>query len=184
MKYSKIIIIALLATMFLAACSTAKPAVKYSLAQSTSTGCSTPNAGETGACQINGTPGSTIVPTQGVGQQPDLTKSDAQGAVTVEVTPLNLDQPGDILLFDVSMNTHSVDLSMDLAQLATLTTDTGETIQATLWEAPKGGHHLEGKLSFPTTLDGKNLLDGATSITLTINNVDAQSRIFIWQLNK
>jgi len=184
MKYSKIIIIVLLATIFLAACSTVKPAAKYSLAQSTSTGCSTPNAGETGTCQINGTPGSTVEPTQGVGQQSDLTKSDAQGAVTIEVTPLNMDQPGDTLLFDISMNTHSVDLSMDLAQLSTLTTDTGKTIQASLWDAPKGGHHLEGKLSFPITLDGENFLDGATSITLTINNVDAQSRTFIWQLSK
>jgi len=184
MKYSKIIAIALLAAMFLAACSSAKAPVKYSMAQSISTGCSTPNIGETGVCQIKITPGSTTAPTPGIDQQAGLTKSDAQGAVTVEVTPLNLDQPADTLLFDISMNTHSVDLSMDLAQLSTLTTDTGKTIQASLWDAPKGGHHLEGKLSFPAAQKGKKLLAGARSITLTINNVDVQSRVFTWQISK
>lgn len=54
----------------------------------------------------------------------ELTRTDEQGAVVIEVTPLNLDSATDTLEFDVSMNTHSVDLSMDLAQLATLTTDT------------------------------------------------------------
>lgn len=114
--------------------------------------------------------------------QTDITKSDAQGAVTVDVTPENLENPGDTLIFDVAMNTHSVDLSMDLAQLAVLSTDNGKSVQATLWDAPQGGHHLEGQLSFPSTLDGNNLLDGAKSVTLTITNVDAPARIFTWQL--
>lgn len=113
----------------------------------------------------------------------DLTRSDAQGAVTVEVTPLNLENPSDQIEFDVVLDTHSVDLSMDLATLATLTTDTGVTIPATLWDAPRGGHHVEGKLIFPATNDGKSILDGATKLTLTIVDVDAPSRIFDWQLN-
>jgi len=54
-----------------------------------------------------------------------ITRTDQQGAVVVEVTPLDLDQPGQTLDFQVSMNTHSVDLSMDLGALATLATDTG-----------------------------------------------------------
>jgi hypothetical protein len=45
----------------------------------------------------------------------ELTRLDEQGMVTVEVTPLNLGMPGETLVFEVSMNTHSVDLSMDLA---------------------------------------------------------------------
>ncbi len=53
------------------------------------------------------------------------TRTDEQGAVVVEVIPLNLDNPGQTLDFQVSLNTHSIDLSMDLATLATLTTDTG-----------------------------------------------------------
>lgn len=111
-----------------------------------------------------------------------LTRSDGQGAVTVDVTPLNLNNPSDQLEFDVAMNTHSVDLSMDLATLATLTTDTGVTVQATKWDAQPGGHHVSGKLIFPVAKDGKSILYGATKLTLTIIKVDAPSRVFEWQL--
>jgi hypothetical protein len=110
------------------------------------------------------------------------TLSDQQGAVTVDVTPLNLDSAADTLDFDVVMDTHSVELSMDLATLATLTTDTGISVDATLWDAPLGGHHVEGKLIFPATKDGKPILEGATKLTLTIINVDSPSRIFEWDL--
>ena len=111
-----------------------------------------------------------------------MTRSDGQGAVAFEVTPLNLDDPGGTLQFDVSMNTHSVDLSMDLATLATLTTDAGITVQASLWDGPQGGHHVEGKLTFPASQNGKSILDGAKQLTLTIKNVDVPERVFTWKL--
>jgi hypothetical protein len=110
------------------------------------------------------------------------TRSDQQGAVTVTVTPLNLDNPSNQLEFDVALETHSVDLGMDLATLATLRTDTGVTVPATLWDAPRGGHHVDGKLTFPAMKDGRSILEGATKLTLTIVNVDASSRIFEWNL--
>jgi hypothetical protein len=112
----------------------------------------------------------------------DLARSDAQGAVTVSVTPLNLNNPSEQLEFDISLETHSVDLSMDLATLSTLTTDTGLTILPTTWDAPRGGHHVQGKLIFPATQDGKSILEGASKLTLTITNVDASTRVFEWQL--
>lgn len=65
----------------------------------------------------------------------DLTRIDLQGVITVEVKPLNLDTPSDQLEFDVVMDTHSVDLSMDLAALATLTADTEMTVQTVSWNA-------------------------------------------------
>lgn len=107
---------------------------------------------------------------------------DQQGAIIVEIIPLNLDAPTDTLEFDVVLTTHSIDLSMDLATLSTLTTDTGVSVNATLWDAPLGGHHVEGKLIFPATKDGKSILEGATKLTLTILNVDAPTRIFEWEL--
>lgn len=107
---------------------------------------------------------------------------DQQGAIIIEITPLNLDSPADTLEFDVVLTTHSIDLSMDLATLATLTTDTGISVEATLWDAPRGGHHVEGKLVFPATKDGRSILKGATKLTLTIINVDAPTRIFEWEL--
>ena len=116
------------------------------------------------------------------GETSGLTRSDEQGAVTFAVTPLNLSEATDSLEFDVSMNTHSVDLSMDLAQLATLTTDTGVSLQVEKWDATPGGHHVEGTLIFPATQDGKSVLDGAAKLTLTIVNVDAPTRVFEWSL--
>jgi len=110
------------------------------------------------------------------------TRTDQQGEIIFEITPLNLDAPTDTLEFDVVLTTHSIDLSMDLATLSTLTTDTGVSVDATLWDAPLGGHHVEGKLIFPTTNNGKLILEGATKLTLTIINVDAPSRIFEWEL--
>ena len=112
----------------------------------------------------------------------DLTRVDEQGMVAFEVTPLNLGIPADTLEFDVAMNTHSVDLSMDLATLATLTTDTGLTIQAAKWDAVPGGHHVSGKLIFPATQNGKSILEGVSKLTLTIVKVDAPSRLFEWEL--
>jgi len=112
----------------------------------------------------------------------DLTRTEIQGEVTLKVTPLNLDNPGDILKFEVILDTHTLELDMDLAALATLTTDTGLTIQPTLWDAPKGGHHAEGTLAFPATLDGKSILDGVKQLTLTISDIDNATSTFTWDL--
>ncbi len=117
-----------------------------------------------------------------MGGNNEITRMDQQGAVIMEVTPLNLGTPADTLEFDVVMNTHSVDLDMDLAVLATLQTDTGMTVKATLWDAPRGGHHVEGKLVFPAIVDGAPLLEEAIKLTLTVVDVDAPSRIFEWEL--
>ena len=113
----------------------------------------------------------------------DMTRSDQQGAVVVSITPLNLADSSEQLEFDVVLETHSVDLSMDLAVLSSLTTDTGVIMQATLWDAPRGGHHVSGKLIFPALSDGTPILSGASRLTLTILEVDAASRVFEWQLN-
>ena len=107
---------------------------------------------------------------------------DEQGEIIFEITPLNLDSPTETFEFNVDMSTHSIELSMDLATLATLTTDTGASVQATLWDAPRSGHHVEGKLIFPATKDGKSILEDATKLTITIINVDAPTRIFEWEL--
>lgn len=112
----------------------------------------------------------------------ELTRVDEQGAVIVQVTPINLGMPADTLEFDITLSTHSVDLSMDLAVLSTLTTDAGISIQPTGWDGPRGGHHVQGKLSFPAIQDGKSILEGTNKLTLTITDVDAPSRVFEWEL--
>ena len=115
---------------------------------------------------------------------PETTLTDEQGAIIVEITPLNSSEARNTLNFIVGMNTHSIDLSMDLAPLSTLTTDNGMNIPAILWDAPRGGHHLEGNLSFAVLQDDMALLAGATTLTLTIKDLDAPERIFTWDLQK
>lgn len=110
------------------------------------------------------------------------TVTDEQGAVTVAVTPLNLNTPGETLDFEVALDTHSVDLGMDLAELATLSTDTGLTVASSAWDAPSGGHHVSGTLSFPAVAEGRNLREGTSKVTVLIRGVDADERRFTWAL--
>jgi hypothetical protein len=109
-------------------------------------------------------------------------QNDRQGAVTVVVQPLNLDTPGDTLDFDVTLDTHSVDLSMDLALLASLVTHDGREINAIQWDAPRGGHHVNGVLSFPAMVDGSLFLSGTNQLTLVIKELSVQERRFNWSL--
>jgi hypothetical protein len=113
----------------------------------------------------------------------DLTRVDEQGAVEVAVTPINSNSDSDdILVFDVVMNTHSVDIPLNLVELSSLETDIGAIVFATAWSGG-GGHHVRGLLEFPLgTPDGARILDGASQIILTIRDVDAEQRVFAWAL--
>jgi hypothetical protein len=111
----------------------------------------------------------------------EQSKADEQGQVSVVVTPLNLNKAWETIDFRVEMNTHSVDLAMDLATLATITTNSGVTVQAIRWDGPAGGHHVSGTLSFPTAVGGVPVLEGATKLTLTLVEVDVPERVFKWE---
>ncbi len=110
-------------------------------------------------------------------------REDSQGSVTVKVTPLNLGIAQDTLNFEVVMDTHSVELSMDLAAIAALSNDRGDRVQAVDW--PVGsGHHYEGVLSFPSSNSaGKPLLEDATRVVLVLTGLDAAERRFEWDIN-
>ncbi len=119
------------------------------------------------------------------GEEPrdeDLARWDNQGEVEIEIRPRNLLSPiGGLLEFDVSMNTHSVDLAMDLADLSTLETDLGLHVSAGWWSGGSG-HHVQGVLTFPDRDEaGRMILDGARTITLRIEGVDAPVREFQWE---
>jgi hypothetical protein len=111
-----------------------------------------------------------------------LTRMDDQGAIVVEVTPVNLDPETTQVQFEVALNTHSVDLSMDLAALSTLTSDTGLRVPADVWDAPRGGHHTSGRLVFLLDQDALALLARASRLTLTVVDLDAPSRVFEWEV--
>ena len=110
------------------------------------------------------------------------TVADDQGKVTVAVTPVKLTGSESTLDFEVVMDTHSVDLSMNLVDLATLTTDNGRSVAAVSWDGVSEGHHVTGVLSFPASVDGATLLEGASRLILTIRDVDAPLREFSWSL--
>ncbi len=140
-------------------------------------------SGSVPAATVSGSSRPIIGPTTRPPALQQLARVDQQGMVAIEVIPTNLDNAVNTLDFGVAMNTHSVDLSMDLASLSTLTTDTGLAVQASKWEAPPGGgHHVIGTLIFPAAVDGKPILVGAHTLTLTILNVDAPLRTFEWLL--
>jgi hypothetical protein len=110
-------------------------------------------------------------------------QTSAEGAVTIIVTPLNLNGAADTLEFEVAMDTHSVELDMDLAALSSLSADNGLVADPSGWDAPSGGHHVSGILSFPRTVQGKALLEGTATVTLTIRGVDVAERIFEWSIS-
>jgi hypothetical protein len=117
----------------------------------------------------------------------NLTQSAEAGAVTVDITPLNLpDTKTGALDFKVVMNTHSVELGVDLAKLAVLKVGDNE-VAAKMWQTPAGGgHHVEGTLNFPgITATGKPILEGATSATVVIRNLaGVPERKFTWKLGQ
>ena len=112
----------------------------------------------------------------------DATQSNDGGQVTVSVT-WNGASSGPV--FQVALNTHAVPLdSIDLTQLAALRVDGGNAIPPIGWDAPKGGHHHSGTLTFPATAsDGKSLISSDTrQIELTIRDVaGVPKRVFVWK---
>ena len=129
-------------------------------------------------------PGNASTPAPAIDADSDLARTDSQGAVEFVVTPLNLSSPGSTLEFKVVMDTHSVDLAWDLAAQATLATETGLQVPGLSWLVGSG-HHYENTLTFPAqTAEGKALLDGATTLTLTIRNTDVAERQFVWEIPK
>jgi hypothetical protein len=111
--------------------------------------------------------------------------ADAQtnvgGGVTVKVSQLDV---ADAIGFKVVLDTHSVNLdAYDLGQLAVLRTRSGEEIAPLAWEAPAGGHHREGTLSFPAvTADGTPVVqpDGGQLVLVIRDIAGVPERSFAW----
>src|SRR3990167_448589 len=101
---------------------------------------------------------------------------NSEGAVEVEVTPLEISNASDLWQFKIVLNTHSVELGQDLAAVVELFDDKGNAYQPLSWEgAPPGGHHREGVLSF------RPLAPRPSSILLVINNIgEVPERKFVW----
>jgi F420-0:gamma-glutamyl ligase len=78
-------------------------------------------------------------------------QKSSQGGVSVAVTPMELAADAELWSFKVVLDTHSQDLSDDLAASAVLLDGQGRESRPIAWEgAAPGGHHREGVLKFNT----------------------------------
>jgi hypothetical protein len=100
------------------------------------------------------------------------------GGVTVAVTPGSL--AGQVWSFDVVLDTHSQDLSDDVAKSALLRDGKGKEARPLAWEgAPPGGHHRKGVLKFAAIEPRPALIE------LHINRPgEAKPRVFRWTIGK
>lgn len=79
----------------------------------------------------------------------------------------------------VALDTHSVELDgFDLTVLARVRLDGGPWVSPTLWDAPKGGHHRSGTLTFGSLQPAQ--IAGARLIELEVRDVGA-SHLLRWQ---
>ena len=100
---------------------------------------------------------------------------DESGAVNVTIKPTEISEEG--WSFEVTLQTHSVELDMDILASVVLIDADGAQVRATKWDGdPPGGHHRMGTLSFAA-------LDRAPeTITLLARDIaDVPLREFVWQ---
>lgn len=176
-------ILFLLGSLIISACSS-QPAQALPIALTPGHGgCATPVGGKLTTCKVGDFANTTPTQESQVTPRPEPpAQTDSQGNITVQITPLNLNNPGDTLDFEVTLDTHSVDLSMDLAPLSTLSNDFNWSVQAIQWDGPRGGHHVTGILSFPAKYDGDSMLVAMAKVTISIKDLDAPERSFTWPL--
>lgn len=106
------------------------------------------------------------------------TQSSSDRGVTVKVTPKSIGSPDSRWEFTIVLDTHSADLSDDLTQSATLTTDDGRMFKPVGWTgAAPGGHHRQGVLAFEVPAPKP----GAIELSIARPGESAP-RAFRWQL--
>ena len=104
-----------------------------------------------------------------------------EGAVTVTLVPLNTfdSESGEGLWkFALELNTHSVELSMDVSQAFVLLDDKNNTYPVTSWEGdPPGGHHREIVLAF------QSIQPKPKRVTIIARDIgDVSERVFVWNV--
>ena len=106
------------------------------------------------------------------------TQSSVDRGVTVKVTPKVMASAAERWEFDVVLDTHSADLSDDLARSASLITDDGRTFKPAGWTgAAPGGHHREGVLAFDVPAPRPAAIE-----LRIVRPGESAARTFRWQL--
>ncbi len=109
-----------------------------------------------------------------------LVQSNTGGSVTIDVEWIK--EEDGLLIFNVSMNTHSVDLDeYDLGELAVLRDGMGYEYHPISWDSASGGHHRNGTLTFPIP---DSLSQGETEyLEVAIRDVAGiEERVLQWEL--
>ena len=103
-------------------------------------------------------------------------KTNNENMVRVDVKPIQL-SAGEKAIFQVSLNTHSVDLIYDMEETCILQDNEGRVYKVSKWKgSPPGGHHRRGTLEFPA-LEGN-----PQSVKLIMKGIaDVPERAFEWK---
>lgn len=76
-------------------------------------------------------------------------KTDAQGPISVTLTPIAPEQKDAPWKFGLVLTSHSVEITENPIEAFSLLDDQNNSYQPTRWEGPgPGGHHREGMLFF------------------------------------
>ena len=106
------------------------------------------------------------------------TRSSIAQGVTVKVTPSLIGSADTRWEFAIVLDSHSADLSDDLTQSASLTTNDGRTLKPVSWTgAPAGGHHREGVLAFEVPAPRPGTIE-----LRIVRQGESAARTFRWQL--
>ena len=105
-------------------------------------------------------------------------QTNSQGNVTVQVKPLNISKASKIWVFEVDLETHTVELNQDLVKNSVIIDNQGKRYFPVAWEGDLlGGHHREGTLKF------KAISPKPKFIQLKISQVgNVEERVFKWEL--
>lgn len=108
-------------------------------------------------------------------QSPYTTQTNKEGEVTIEVTPKKIGT-GEKNIFEISFNTHSVNLDFNFTKIIVLEDNLGNKYQAMEWTGSNSGHHLNGDIIFP------KINEQAKSINLIIKEIEGMEKTFSWNL--
>ena len=104
------------------------------------------------------------------------TEIDDQASVTIKVTPKIIGVKLQENIFELSLNTHSVDLAYDFQKIIVLRDNLGNIYKASDWTGGRGGHHLKGEIIF------SEIDKDAKTIEMEVNEVGGVKRIFHWDI--
>jgi hypothetical protein len=106
-------------------------------------------------------------------------QTNTEGSVTVSVELVRIpNTSAEEWLFDVILNTHNVELDMDISETFARIDDSGAQFPISRWEGdPPGGHHREVTLAFV------GFDTPPARIAIVARNVgDISERLFSWNL--